>query len=224
MPNQLEGLHCYHSTKLIFVSGQVAVQFAQMDFPWKLQKTCLGALFYGNQLAALQNCNINTIKLPVTEKAKNLGNGNWHIISATEQFDMYLSEMRDTNPLNRKKLDGCKACVMELECGTKIETRLIEISADMASCKNDSIMRVDVKLTKHLRYLFSKVSSLNEMPHIATESQACQQIIEKVQLKMTTNSDYYRKSFDQLNELTTPIVEDLKIIRPNLSCCCCCWG
>ena len=34
---------------------------------------------------------------------------------------------------------------------------------------------------------------------------------------MTTNSDYYRKSFDRLNELTTPIVEDLKNIRPSLS-------
>ena len=62
-----------------------------------------------------------------------------------------------------------------------------------------------------------KIPSLNEMSHIATESQARQQSIEKVQLKMTTNSDYYRKSFDRLNELKTPIVEDLKIIRPNLS-------
>ena len=55
------------------------------------------------------------------------------------------------------------------------------------------------------------------MPHIAMESQARQQSIEKVQLKMTTNWDYHRKSFDRLNELRTPIVEDLKIIRPSLS-------
>ena len=152
------------------------------------------------------------------EKAENLGNGKWLFISATEHFDMYLSEMRDTNPLNRKRLDGCKACVIELECGTKVETRFIEIRADMVSCRNDSVMRVDVNLTEPLRYLFSKIPSLNEMPHIATESQARQQIIEKFQLKMTTNSYYYRKSFDRLNELTTPIVEDLKIIRPSLSC------
>ena len=93
----------------------------------------------------------------------------------------------------------------------------MEIRADMVSCRNDSVMRVDVNLKEPLHYLFSKIPSLNEMPHIATESQARQQIIEKVQLKMTTNSDYYWKSFDRLNELTTPIVEDLKIIRPSLS-------
>ena len=110
--------------------------------------------------------------------------------------------MRDTNPLNRKRLDGCKACVIELECGTKIET-FMEIRADMVSCRNDSVMRVDVNLAEPLRYLFSKIPSPNEMPHIATESQARQQIIEKVQLKMTKNSDYFRKSFDRLNVLTT---------------------
>ena len=92
---------------------------------------------------------------------------------------MYLSEMRDTNPFNRKRLDGSKACVIELECGTKIETRFIEIRADMLSCRNYSVMRVDVNLTEPLRYLFSKIRSLNEMPHIATESQARQQIIKK---------------------------------------------
>ena len=33
----------------------------------------LGALLIGNQFAALRNCNINTVKLPVKEKAKK----NW---------------------------------------------------------------------------------------------------------------------------------------------------
>ena len=144
-----------------------------------VEDTCLGALLLGNQFAAHQNCNINTVKLHVKEKAKNLGNGKWLIISATEQFAMYLCEMRDTNPLNRKSLHGCKACVIELECGTIIETRFMEISADMESCRNDSVMRVDVNLTEPLRSLFSKIPSLNEMPHIATESQARQQILKK---------------------------------------------
>ena len=37
------------------------------------EDTCIGALLIGNQFAALQNCNINTVKLPVKEKAKSLG-------------------------------------------------------------------------------------------------------------------------------------------------------
>ena len=61
--------------------------------------------------------------------------------------------MNDTNPLIRKRLDGCKACVIELECGTKIETQFMEIRADMVSSRNDSVMRVDENLTEPLRYL-----------------------------------------------------------------------
>ena len=58
------------------------------------EDTCFGALLNGNQFAALQNCNINKVKLPVKEKAKNLGNRKWLIISAADQCDMFKSVMR----------------------------------------------------------------------------------------------------------------------------------
>ena len=63
------------------------------------EDTCLGALLIGNQFAAQQNCNINTVKLPVKEKAKNLGNGKWLITSASDKFDMFLSEMKNNDLL-----------------------------------------------------------------------------------------------------------------------------
>ena len=43
------------------------------------ENTCLSSILIGNQFSELQNCNILTVKLPITEKAKNLGNGKWLI-------------------------------------------------------------------------------------------------------------------------------------------------
>ena len=46
------------------------------------EKTCLDSLLIGNQISALQNCNIFTVKPAIKEKAKNLGNCNWLITSS----------------------------------------------------------------------------------------------------------------------------------------------
>ena len=51
--------------------------------------TCLGSLLIGNQFIALQKGIIKTVKLPVKEKARNIGNGKWMITSATPNFDIY---------------------------------------------------------------------------------------------------------------------------------------
>ena len=159
------------------------------------EDTCLGALLIENQFAALQNCNINTVKLPVKEKAKNLGNGMWLITSASDKFDIFLSEMKNNDPRRRKRLPGCKTCVIELQCGTKIETRIMELRADMFSCRHDTAVRIDVNRTDLLENLFSKIPSLNEMPHISTLTKAIEQVIGKVQLELANVPDYHRKLF-----------------------------
>ena len=69
----------------------------------------------------------------------------------------------------------------------------MEIHADMVSRRNGIVMQY-VNLTEPLRYLFSKIPCLNETRHIAMESQLRQLISEKVQLKMTSNNEYYIKS------------------------------
>ena len=92
----------------------------------------------------------------------------------------------------------------------------MELRADMFSCRNDSAVRIDVNLTDPLQHLFSKIPSLNEMPHISTLTQAREQVIEKVQLKLANVPDYHRKSFDRLDKLTEPIIGNMKTIRPSL--------
>ena len=129
---------------------------------------------------------------------------------------MFLSQMKNNDTLRGKRLPGCKTCVIELQCGTNIETRFMELRAHMFSCSNDTAVGIDVNLTDPLQPLFSKIPSLNEMPHISTLTQAREEVIEKVQLELANVPDYQRKSFDPLDELTETIIGDMKTIRPSL--------
>ena len=68
------------------------------------QDTCLRSLLINNHLTALQKCEIKTVKLPLKEKARNLGNGKWLITSASSNFKMYLSQTINNDPLKRTAL------------------------------------------------------------------------------------------------------------------------
>ena len=109
-----------------------------------------------------------------------------------------MSKMRKINPLKEKRLPGCKTCVNESECGTEIETRSIEIRADMISCCNDTEIRYDFNLTDCVQHLLSKFPSLNDMPHILTTTQAHEQMIEEIPSNLATVHAYCRKSFQKL--------------------------
>ena len=134
----------------------------------------------GNHFIALKKSDIKTVKLPVKEKARNIGNGKWMITSATPNFDMYLSTMRNNDPLTGTKLTGCQVCIIELECGTKIETTYLEIRADMFSFHNATITRLDISLTDPLKHLLAKIPAIDNLPHMASIAQACQQFIKDI--------------------------------------------
>ena len=79
------------------------------------QDTCLGSLLINNRLNALQKCKIKTAKLPLKEKARNLGNGKWLITSASSNFKMYISQIINHDPLKTTPLPGCQVCIIELQ-------------------------------------------------------------------------------------------------------------
>ena len=89
--------------------------------------------------------------------------------------------MRNNDPLRRKRLPGCKVCVLELKWRTKVEASSFEIRADIFSCRKKYAIPVNVNFTDSLQYLFSKIPSLSEMPRIATVRQVLQQMIERIQ-------------------------------------------
>ena len=71
---------------------------------------------------------------------------------ALDQFDLSLSAMRNNDRLKKKRLPGCKTCVVESECGTKIKTRFMEIRADLFR-RIDTAITIDINLTDLLQNL-----------------------------------------------------------------------
>ena len=88
--------------------------------------------------------------------------------------------MRNNDPMTRTKLAGRQVCIIQLECGTKIETTYLEIRADMFLCHNATIPRLDISLTDPLKHLLAKIPAINNLPNMATIAQARQQFIEDI--------------------------------------------
>ena len=139
------------------------------------------------------------------------------ITSATPNFDMYLSTIRNNDELIRTKLAGCQVCIIQSECGTKIETTYLEIRADMFSCHNASITRLDITLTNPLKDLITQLPAIDNLPHMATIAQARQQFIEDILLKMSEKPEFERFQFDNFIEVADPIIRDMQTIRTRLS-------
>ena len=179
------------------------------------QDTCLGSLLINNHLTALQKCEIKTVKLPLKEKARNLGNGKWFDNISIIEFQNVFKPNNKHDPLKRTALPGCQVCIIELQCGTKLETNFLEIRADMFSCHNTSLQKLDIKLTDPLKHL-SKVPAIDNLPHFATITQARQQFIEEIQIQMSEIPDHQRPSLNKLDEIAQPILMDMQSIRPSL--------
>ena len=82
--------------------------------------------------------------------------------------------MRKNGPLTRTQLAGCQVCILQLECGTKIETTYLENRADMFSCQNATITQLDISLYDPLKNLLAKIPAIDNLPHMTTIAQARQ--------------------------------------------------
>ena len=109
--------------------------------------------------------------------------------------------MINHDPLKRTPLPGCQVCIIELQCGTKLETRFLEIGADTFSCQNTTLQKRDIKLTDHLKHLLSKVPAINNLLHFATIPQARQQFREQIQIQMSEIPGHQRPSLNKLDEI-----------------------
>ena len=113
-------------------------------------------------------------------------------------------------------MPGCQVCLIELKCGTKVSTSFLEIRADIFSCHNETDVKIHIELADPLKHPFDKLPDLSELPHISTLTEERQQIIEQVQLQMASIPDYQRKSINKHDEISLPILLEVKTIKPSL--------
>ena len=171
--------------------------------------SCLATLYYHTPDTALATCEMNTIQLPRIEQARNLGHGRWLILSRGDAFNFRLLPAgpgESTPHGSISLLPGCRACILTLECGTKLESDNLHIKADAASCNATGARRLELEISAPLANLFSYVPLDKELPDLATLSAQRAHLFKEVQARLPLPQDAPQAmSPEAFKTLTEPI-------------------
>ena len=199
--------------------GSTAYSICYSGFAMEKSKdSCLSTLFFKDSLAALQSCTVNYIHLPMREKAKNVGDGNWLITSATHNYLLTQTDQNQTTrevTTTRKK--GCRVCIVTLPCGSELQGPNIHLRSDLATCASKSPQVIDVQLPAPLSYLFSKLPPLNDLPRVISEETAKVELLEQVQVELAQLPDFKRRDLEELDNIAAPIISRMATFHPQLS-------
>ena len=126
--------------------------------------SCLATLFSDSAIDAIKVCDTVTTRLPLTEKAKNLGYGVWLITSATDDYKLIEDDITPGSATNEIAHPGCRICIVTLKCGKKISGPNIRIRADLSTCDDIPAIRTTVALPNPLESLLSEIPNVDELP------------------------------------------------------------
>ena len=70
------------------------------------------------------------------------------------------------HPLPKNLVEGCKVCIITLECGARIESETLSLKADEESCQLTGARRLDLHLSTPLQNFFQPPKT-DDIPHIA---------------------------------------------------------
>ncbi len=172
------------------------------------------SLPYRDETKILRNCGIQTIDLPTSEKAENLGHELWLITSATTDYT--LDEYSPGTGLRTPaKVDNssCLSYLTFLECGHSISTTSLKIQSALSSCRNSEPLKINIQLSDPLQRIFSKIPSINKLPHFATITTANHEILKGVQSRLRKMPGT-RKDLDKLEEITESTSVEFKSFKP----------
>ena len=175
--------------------------------------SCLATLYYHTPDTALATCEMTTIQLPRIEQARNLGHGRWLILSRSDAFNFRLlpAGTGDSTPHGSiSLLPGCRACILTLECGTKLESDNLHIKADAASCNATGARGFELEISTTLANLFSYVPLDKELPDLATLSAQRAHLFKEVQTRLPLPQDAPQAmSTEAFKTLTEPIAANI---------------
>ena len=80
--------------------------------------SCLSTFCFGNIMDALEVC--DTVRVSLKVKATNLRYGIWLITPAQANFEIKENYIDATTLAGSKTVEGCRICLITLECGKKL--------------------------------------------------------------------------------------------------------
>ena len=179
----------------------------------RARDACLTTLYYHGPEAAVAACPIDTITLPQTEQATNLGHGRWLLTSQSADYEFQRLHT-DGGHRTMDHVQGCRACVITLECGTELETDRLYLKADSASCEETGARRLDLKLSTPLAELFQLISVNDTLPQFPNPTVARAHLAERTRTQL--GKPLEPPSRDQIKMIAEPIVADFRHERPGI--------
>ena len=117
------------------------------------QSSCLATLCFHTTVVALSVCQTEKVLLPTPETARNLGYGIWLITSA-KQFTWREYNLNDASLPTSEDKEGCRLCMITLQCGIQLISKNIEMRPDLSSCQTIPATRIDAKLAGPHQHLY----------------------------------------------------------------------
>ncbi len=165
-----------------------------------------------NDNKALTLCKIRNVKLPYPEQAKNLGEGQWLITASNPHFKMRISTNEGRG--ETKQLTGCQACIVRIPCGGKLVTNFLSLQADSASCKNLTVLKMDMVMAEPLRHLIESLPPLGELPHQPNIETAETSLIEEVQNRMARSPSLTPEfTNEKIDAIARPIIQSYRELQ-----------
>ena len=175
----------------------------------RARDACLTTLFYHGQDAAVAACPIETVTLPQTEQAVNVGQGRWLITSQTANFEF---QRLRSNGAHRTmdQVPGCRTCIITLECGTELESDRLYLKADSTSCAKTGARRLDLELSTPLAELFQLISVDDVLPQFPTLTMARAHLAERTRVQLSRPLESPDSDPDAIKKIAEPIVADFR--------------
>ena len=198
--------------------GALSYSICFSSFPMeRSMDSCLATLFYKDTLAALEVCQIQTITLPVKEKAQYLVVGRWLILSPTSDFIFTESySYLQHAALSVKYRPGCKVYIIIMKCGFELQGPNVHLRSDWSSCAGMEPVQLDIRLPDPVAFLFNKLPPLDDLTQIQDIDTARVKLITDVQTKLIQVPELKRRHLDTLAQIAEPIISKMPTLPPTL--------
>ena len=111
--------------------------------------------------------------------------------------------------------DGCKICLITLNCGEQLISKHIKIRSDLSSCAKILAVQIDVKLDDPLQKLISTVPELDQLPYYKSKADANIALFQQMKLELTMMSvdNLQQNDYDKIAK---PLVHKMQLLKPTL--------
>ena len=123
-----------------------------------------------------------------------------------------VSGQETTSNVNK---DGCKICLITLNCGEQLISKHIKIRSDLSSCAKIPEVQIDVKLDDPLQKFISTVPELGQLPYYKSKADANIALFQQMKLELTMMSvdNLQQNDYDKIAK---PLVHKMQLLKPTL--------